>query len=141
MNNDVFSVYSHTTGEEPTYKYIGRFTIKNNELKIDEDSTGLIKQMLPEGQINELTINRISRLQHHNYLVIQSYTEVLQNMQTAEEDSDSFDFYPEGGEEAPQRVKFVNGVATMNGHPLSNDELDLIVERVLAGKGIIRFSN
>lgn len=141
MDNDTFAVYIHDDkGDAPAYKYGGRFSVKNNNLKIEDDPTGLLDDMLGEGELTPMHLRRLSQLTNHSYIKLQSYKETVNKMHRAEDEEESFDFYPNGSN-SPQRIKFINGVATLNGHPLSDEELDLLVQHALSGKGIIRFSN
>lgn len=152
MNNDIYSVFYVTpTDEQIEHNPVGRFMVVDNNLHILEDYHGLMEELFPEGPISPKTENRIDHLPRSSYLYVESEsTKQLANQPQPPLEVQSgqtliptkppgvFE-YQRLGHDTPHTLQFNGPQATLDGHLLSPEELELVANNVRLGLATLRY--
>lgn len=125
--------------------HIGRYMLHNNAVTWLEDPYRTARTLIPEGPVDDHTMERIHALKVHNaYEVtpVNHATSPIRPPTTVETPDDShrsvFE-YLRAGVSKPSIVEIHNNVAYMNGHQLDDDEQKMMLHNLSSGVATVRY--
>lgn len=141
-DNGTYSLFFvKQTNGLPEEQLVGRFLIQAGSFYILEDHSKLLQDNLPDGKMDVWHDKVLWYLAHSGYYRIVSNDEINEGYhEDMLEDLDLGDEQPEseyclvdlnGGE--PQRMEMYGDSAILNGHRLTDEELDGIMTQVRSG--------